>query len=196
MIEENLVNGINVEDLTDCIDDITENPELGRYKFRAKNRWMDGAHCRSTIQDFWAGGQEDTSRQRPHVLEGDEPTTILGTDNGPNATETLLHALGACLNTSIIYHAAARGIKIDELELDMEGDIDLNGFLGIDESVPSNFQSIRVKCRIKSDAPKEELEDLWDYAQKRSPVFNSVTRPIPVEVSLETSRVTAGMRNP
>ena len=192
MIEEKLVNGINVEDLADCIDDITENPELGRYKFRAKNKWVDGAHCRSTIQDFWAGGQEDTSRQRPHVLEGDEPTTILGTDIGPNAAETLLHALGACLNTSIIYHGAAWGIKIDELELDIEGDLDLKGFLGIDESVPSNFQRIRIDCRIKADAPREKLEELWDYALKRAPVFNSVTLPVPVDVSLETSRVTAG----
>jgi uncharacterized OsmC-like protein len=192
MIEENIVNGINVEDLTDCIDDFGQNPELGRYKFRAKNRWVDGAHCRSTIQDFWAAGQEDTSRQGPHVLEGDEPTTLLGTNYGPNATETLLHALGACLNTSIIYHAAAQGIKIDELELDMQGDIDLNGFLGTDESVPSNFQRITVECRIRADAPREKLEELWDYAQKRSPVFNSVTLPIPVDVSLETSRVSVG----
>ncbi len=192
MIEEKIVNGINVDDLTDCIEDITENPELGKYRFSAKNRWVDSAHCRSTIQDFWAAGQKDTSRPRPHILEGDEPTTLMGNDLAPNATEILLHALGTCLNASIIYHAAVQGIKIDELELDIEGDLDLNGFLGIDESIPSNFQQIRVDCRIKSDATKEELEELCEYAQQRSPVFNSVSLPIPIDVSLETSKITAG----
>jgi uncharacterized OsmC-like protein len=153
---------------------------------------VDGAHCRSTIQDFRAGGQEDTSRARAHVLEGDEPTTLLGEDKGPNATETLLHALAACLNASFIYHAAAQGIKVHELEFDVEGDIDLNGFLGLNEQVPSNFQQIRVTCRARADAPREKIEELCEYAQKRSPVFNSVSRPVPVHVMLETSEVTAG----
>jgi uncharacterized OsmC-like protein len=191
MAEERVVNGINVEELNGCMDGMRNNPELGKYQFRAKNRWVNGAHCRSTIQDFGAGGQEDTSRARAHVLEGDEPTTLLGEDNAPNATETLLHALAACLNTSFIYHAAARGIKVHELEFDVEGDIDLNGFLGLNEQVPSNFQQIRVTCRVKADAPQEQIEELCEYAQKRAPVFSSVSRPVPVHVMLETPKVHA-----
>ncbi|MHC4154626.1 MAG: OsmC family protein [Planctomycetota bacterium] len=191
MAEERIVNGIMVEQLDDCMDGMRDNPELGKYQFRARNKWVNGAHCRSTIQDFRAAGQEDTSRARAHVLEGDEPTTLLGEDHGPNATETLLHALGACLNASFIYHAAAQGIKVQELEFDIEGDIDLNGFLGLNEQVPSNFQQIRVTCRAKADAPQEKIEELCEYAQKRSPVFNSVSRPVPVHVVLETPKVHA-----
>ena len=192
MAEETIINGLNVNQLDDCMDGMRDNPDIGKYRFRAKNEWVDGAHCRSTIKDFWVAGHEDTSRERVHVLEGDEPPSLLGTDHGPNATETLLHALGACLNASFIYHAAAQGIHVEQLEFDIEGDLDLNGFLGVDEGVPSNFQHIRVKCSVKADAPREKIEELCEYAQRRSPVFNSVSRPIPVDVTLESAEVTAG----
>ncbi|MHC4618648.1 MAG: OsmC family protein [Planctomycetota bacterium] len=192
MTGQKILNGINVEQLHGCRDDLKQNPDVGRYKFRAKNEWVDGAHCRTTIRGFWAAGQEDTSRERAHVLEGDEPTTLLGEDHGPNATEALLHALGACLNASFIYHAAVQGVRVDALEFELEGDLHLSGFLGVDESVPSNFQRIRVKCRVKADAPREKLEELCEYAQKRSPVFNTISRPVPVHVRLETADIPAG----
>ena len=188
MVEQKQVNGIDVELLGQCVEDVSSNRQAGKYVFRAKNQWVDGGHCHTIIRDFQAGGQEDHSRQKAHVLDADEPPTLLGTDIGPNATETLLHALAACLNASFIYHAAARGIEIDQLEFDLEGDLDLSGFLGVDEKVPSNFQHIRVTCKVTSNAPKEQLEELFKYAQKRSPVFNTVTRPIPVEARLSTAK--------
>ncbi len=191
MAEEETLNGLKVEQLRGCTDDLKDNPDAGRYIFRAKNKWISGAHCHTTIKGFWAGGQEDTSRARAHLVEGDEPTSLLGSNYGPNATEALLHALGTCLNMSFIFHAAAQGVKIDELEFELEGDLDLNGFMGVNEDVPSNFQQIRVKCKVKSDAPREKLEELCEYAQKRSPVFNTVSRPVPVDVTLETAGVEA-----
>lgn len=186
MTEQKIVNGLDVELLAESMDEMRDNPDVGKYKFRAKNVWVNGAHCRSTIKDFSAAGIEG-EHEKIHVLEGDEPSGLLGEDNGPNATEALLHALGACLNASFIYHAADQGIRIDQLEFEIEGDLDLNGFLGLDQQVPSNFQHIRVKCKVQADAPREKLEELCEYAQKRSPVFNSVIRPIPVDVTLETS---------
>jgi uncharacterized OsmC-like protein len=182
---EKKVNEINVDKLADCKEDMRKNPELGKYTFRAKNKWLGGAHCKSTIKDFCACGEE-VHRKKELKLEGDEPKELLGHNHGPNATEALLHALGACLNASFIYHASEEGIEIDELEFELEGDLDLNGFMGTDENVPPNFQQIRVKCKVKADASKETLQELCQYAQKRSPVFNSVTRPVPVQVALET----------
>lgn len=192
MAGQKMLNGLDVEKLQECKNELKINPSLGEYKFRVKNEWVEGAHCRTTIKDFWAGGAEDTSRERAHVLEGDEPVSLLGEDHGPNATEALLHALGACLNASFIYHAADQGVKVEKLEFEIEGELDLNGFLGIDENVPSNFQQIRVKCKVKADASREKLEELCEYAQKRSPVFNSVSRPVPIDVTLESIAVTAG----
>ncbi len=192
MSEQEIVNNLNVEQLKDCMVSIRDDSDLGKYKFRVKNEWIDGAHCRTIIRNFWAAGQEDKSRERTHFLVGDEPTSLLGEDHGPNATEALLHALGACLNASFIYHAAAQGVRVERLELELEGDLDLSGFLGVDENVPSNFQQIRVTFRVKADAPIEKIEELCEYAQKRSPVFNTVVNPVPVHVTLETAEVAAG----
>lgn len=192
MTKQKIINGLDVGQLDCCMGELKDNPKSGKYKFRAKNEWVNGAHCRSKINDFCAAGQEE-SREKTHILEGDEPLGLLGEDIGPNATEALLHALGSCLNASFIYHAAARGIKIDHLELELEGDLDINGFLGVDEEVPSNFQQIRVKCKVKADAPREKLEELWEYAQKRSPVFNTVTHPIRIDAMLETAEAATGI---
>ena len=190
MAEQKKVNDLDVEQLHGAIDGMREEPESGKYQFRAHNEWVSGAHCRSSINDFRAAGEEGT-HEHAHVLEGDEPAGLLGTDCGPNATETLLHALAACLNASFIYHAANQGIFVEELKIEVEGDIDLGGFLGIDEAIPSNFQQIRVKFLVKAEASEEKIRELCEYAQRRSPVFNSVTRPIPVDVSFESERVTA-----
>ena len=118
-----------------------------------------------------------------HGLEADEPESVLGTDLGANAAEALLHGLASCLNTTFIYYAAAEGVHIDELEL--EGDIDLRGILGIDPDVPNGFQHIAVTFNVKSDAPRETVEELVELAQRRSPVLWSVTHPVPVTVSYE-----------
>ena len=179
------INGIRTDELNFTMDDLKNNADAGKYKFRAVNKWLKGARCETVIKDFWADGHKDTSRHSSHVLYADEPTTLLGHDKAANATEILLHALGSCLNASFIFQATAQGIKIDSLEFELEGLLDLRGFLGIDESVRNGFQSIQITCRVKSDAPVEKLQELCEYAQKRSPVFDIVTHETPVTVQLE-----------
>lgn len=190
MTQDKFVNGLNVDLLNKSMDDMRSDPTLGKFVFKANNEWIDGAHCRSTIKDFDASNEPDVSRHTIHVLESDEPAALLGQDYAPNATETLLHALAACLNASVIYHAAAQGIRVEELEFEIQGHLDLNGFLGVDEEVPSNFGHIEVKCKVKADATIEQMQELCEYAQKRSPVFNTVIKPVPVNVTLEATRTT------
>lgn len=163
MVQQTMINGLASGDLKDCIDSVTQSPELGKYTFKAKNKWVNGAHCKTEICQFEASGNEVT-RDKTHVMEGDEPVQLLGTDEGPNATEALLHALGACLNASFIYQATNLGIQIDELEIDIDGYIDLNGFLGTNHQVRNGFQSIDVTFRVKSDAPEDKIRDLCDRA--------------------------------
>ena len=184
MQQQKILNGLVVQELADSIDGLKDNPELGKFKFRAKNKWIGGAHCMSVINDFSAAGQE-CLRSNPHILEAGEPEELLGRDKGPNATEALLHALASCLNASFIYHATAAGVKVDDLEFEMEGDIDINGFFGTDKDVRNGFESIRVICRVKADASPEKLQQLCELAQRRSPVFDTVTHPVPVSVELE-----------
>jgi uncharacterized OsmC-like protein len=162
-----------------------DNPELAHFEFRAHSEWIDGARTRTEIQDFYGAGKEDESRDEPFVLVGDEPPLLLGRNAGPNALETVLHGLASCLAVGIAYNAAVRGIRIEALEFDLEGELDLRAFLGISEAVRPGFRDIRINYRVKTDAPREEVEELCEYVQKTSPVLDILTNPVPVEVTLE-----------
>src|SRR5512132_4364915 len=112
------------------LDLIKAQPELARFQFRATNRWLGGAHNRSTIKGFYAAGGEDTTCTEAFVLDAGEPAILLGTDTGPNPAEYLLHALAACVTTSVVYSAAARGVRLSSVESTIEGDLDVQGALG------------------------------------------------------------------
>jgi len=187
MAEQKIVNGVNVDQLFETINMIKDKPDGAKFRFRASNKWVNGGHNRTSIKDFYGAGQEDTSRTKPFVLDADEPPVLLGTDQGANPVEHVLTALAGCLTTSLIYHAAAQGIKIDEVESRFDGDLDLRGFLSMSENVRNGYENIRVTFKIKADAPKEKLEELVKLAQKRSPVFDIVSNPVPVSVGLETA---------
>jgi len=179
-----IVNGVNVDDLFNTIDAIKEAPVLATFKFRANNKWIDGGLNRTTIRDFH-GTCEDHTHEQPFQFAADEPPILLGKDRGANPVEYLLTALAACVTTSIVYHAAAKGVEIQEMECRLEGDIDLHGFLGLDDNVPRGYKEIRAKFKIKADVPDEKLEEILQLGPTFSPVFDTVTRAVPVKVELE-----------
>lgn len=178
------VNGVNVDQLVATVHAIQEKPEIARFQFRAQNEWIDGGHSRTTIQGFYGAGQEDTSRNQPFILEGDEPPVLLGNNAGPNAVEAVLHALASCLSVGFVYNAAAQGITIKSLSFDLEGDLDLQAFLGLSQDVRPGFENIRLTYRVKSDAPREKIEALCDYVQRTSPVLDMLRNPVPVTIAL------------
>jgi len=180
-----LINGVNVDQLVATINAIKQNPDLARFQFRARNEWLEGGHSRTFIQEFRGAGQEDTSRTKPFVLEGDEPPVLLGENIGANAVEAVLHALASCLAVGFVYNAAAQGIKIDSLEFELEGDLDLHAFLGLSDQVRPGYENIRLSYRVKSDAPREKIVALCEYVQKTSPVLDIIRNPVPVSISLK-----------
>ena len=179
-------NGVNTEELFATLDLLKAQPELGRFQFRAVNRWVDAAHNRSTIKDFYAAGGEDRSRAQSFIIDAGEPAVLLGTDTGPNPAEYLLHALAACLTTSLVYVAAARGVRLSEVESRLEGDMDVQGALGLSDEYRNGFERIRVSFRVIGDAPPEELRALVERARERSAVYDMVTNGLPVSVEVET----------
>ena len=179
-----IVNGVNVEELLHTIDLIKEKPDIAKFKFRARNHWMDGTHNRATVKDFYGALKEDDSREAA-VFEIDEPPVLLGKNLGSNPVEYLLVALSGCLTTSMIAHAAAKGIEIRRVSSRYEGDIDLRGFLGMSEDVPVGYREIRVYFTIDADISDNQKKDLVQMAQKYSPVFNTITKSAPVSVHLE-----------
>jgi uncharacterized OsmC-like protein len=177
-------NGVNVDRLIATINAIKDNPGLARFHFRATNEWVSGGHSHTSIQSFYGAGGEDTSRAKPFLLEGDEPPVLLGSNAGPNAVEAVLHALASCLAVGFVYNAAAQGIRVDSLEFDLEGEIDLHGFLGLSDQIRPGYQNIRLSYRVKSDAPRQKLEELCEYVQKTSPVLDIICNPVPVSITL------------
>ncbi|HEY9486494.1 MAG TPA: OsmC family protein [Nitrososphaeraceae archaeon] len=182
--KEQMVNGVNVSKLFETVGVIKEKPEIAKFNFKAKGKWINGGHNRTTINEFY-GACQTFKRSQPFVFEKDEPPVLLGEDHGANPVEYVFAALDGCLTTSLIYHAAAQGIKIDEVETSFSGDLNLHGFLGLNENIRNGYEKIKVTFKIKADASKEKLQELVQLAQKRSPVFDIVSNPTPVEVSLE-----------
>lgn len=175
-----LVNGIDVEQLMATIEAIKGNTPLAMFQFRAQNNWLGGTHNRSTIKGFFGGGKEDDTRTEPWVMDCGEPPILCGHDEGANPVEYLLNALAGCVTTTLVAHGAARGIHIESIGSELEGDIDTRGFLGLSNSVPRGFARIRVTMRVKSDASPEQLAALAQY----SPVFNTVSSPTPIDLRI------------
>jgi uncharacterized OsmC-like protein len=177
---ERVVNGVNVGDVEALIGAIQENPELGSSHFRLTNKWVNGGHNQSRINGFYAGGEEQQHAEE-FALDADEPPALAGTDKGANPVEYLLHALTSCLATTLVYHAACRGIEIRSLEASVEGDLDLRGFLGLSDEVRRGFQNIRVNFRVDTDA---ENIDLLKALSKLSPVFDTTQNGTNVDVAI------------
>jgi uncharacterized OsmC-like protein len=177
----NRVNGVDIDTLMGTVGAIRNDPGLGECRFRASNTWLSGNHNRSTVTGFY-GARQEIAHKRTFAMDADEPAILAGNDEGANPVEHLLHALASCLTTSMVAHAAVRGIEIEELESELEGDIDLRGFLGLAPEVPKGYTEIRARFRVKADpADLGRIEQLARF----SPVFNTITRGARVEVGVE-----------
>jgi len=179
-------NGVDTDAMFATLDLIKAQPELATFQFRASNRWLGGAHNRSTIKGFYAAGGEDTTRTEAFELDAGEPAILLGSDTGPHPAEYLLHALAACLTTSIVYVAAARKVQLTSVQSTLTGDMDVRGALGVDDEPRNGFERIAVAFRITGNAPEEKLREVVERAQKRSAVYDMVTNGVPVAVEMTT----------
>jgi uncharacterized OsmC-like protein len=190
--EQHSTNGVNVDELFGTIDAVKKSPVIAKFKFRADNQWFDGGYNETTIKDFY-GIQKEHRHEATFTLGADEPPLLLGTGKGPNPVEYLLTALAACVTTSLVYHAAAKGIKLNSVESRLEGDIDLQGFLGISKDVRKGFQEIRMHFKIDADVPEEQLEELVQLGPAYSPVFDSITKGVPVRTVGRTRPIGSGV---
>lgn len=182
-MERKIVNGFDIGALFETIETIGREPAIAAFIFRARNRWLSGGENRTTIDSYYAACEELT-RDEPFELANDEPPLLLGTDTAPNPVEYVLHALAGCLTTTLVAHAAARGIAIDEVETRLSGNLDARGFLGMSEDVRNGYPKITVDMRVRADAPEETIRELCEIAKARSPVFDMITNGVPVEVAL------------
>jgi uncharacterized OsmC-like protein len=182
-IENPVRNGVDTATLFATLDAVKATPEIAKFQFRATNRWVSGTHNQSTIHGFY-GAMQEMTHQQAHVYDADHPAVLVGTDNGPTPVEFVLHALAACLTAGLANIAAARGVELTEVTSTVEGDIDLNGILGLDPGVRNGFQQIKVSFDVKGNAPSDKLRALVEQSRARSAVFDIITNAVPVSIEV------------
>jgi uncharacterized OsmC-like protein len=189
MVTVTVRNGVDVGALLETIDAIKAQPELASFTFRARTQWQEGTSATAQIGSFLHAGAEDETREKPFTLVGDEPPVLLGHNKGPNAVELVLAALGFCYSVGYVANAAARGIELEEMSYEIEGDLDVRNFLGIEGGERPGFTEIRAKARVKAPgASEQELKELCTYVQETSPVRDVLANPVPVRTTLELVR--------
>lgn len=176
-------NGVDLEALLGAREAIGAAPDSGQFIWRARCEWVDGAQSRATVEGFFGLGEEQ-SRTAPHVIEADHPEQFAATDKGATPAEILLSSLASCLTAGIATVAQNRGIQLHSVQASVEGDMDLAGILGIDADARNGFSAIRVSFDVDADATQEEIAAVVAQSQKRSAVFDAITNPTNVHVTV------------
>jgi len=180
------LNGVDTPTLFATINSVREAPVAAQFVFRASNRWIKGTHSESRCERFTGAGGEH-EHLSSYAYPSDHPAVLCGADQGPTPVEYLLGALAGCLTAGIGNIAAARGIELEEVESTVEGDIDLQGLLGINDEVRNGYQGIRVSFRIKGDASADKLRAIVDQSRARSAVFDVLTNGVPVSIEVDAA---------
>jgi uncharacterized OsmC-like protein len=181
--QEHRINGVDTATLFATIGAVRDQPELAKFQFRTVTEWVSGTHSEGRFPGFYGAGQEHTHATET-VVQADHPAVLVGQDHGPTPAELLLNALGACLMAGLGNIAAARGIELRGVRCTVEGDIDLRGILGIEDTVRNGFEAIRVVFSVDGDAEAEKLAALVGQSQKRSAVFDVLTSGTAVTVEV------------
>ena len=180
MNPDRVINGVNVTKLKQTVEAVRSQPQIGQFKFRARNTWDNGGHNVATVNDFYGACQEMEHKQA-FVMHADEPPVLLGEDNGANPVEYVLAGLSGCMTTTLVYHAAKRGMRIESVSSEFEGDIDLQGLLDLDPKIRSGYQEIRVKFKVKGDADEATIQELL----RKSPVYDTLANPVRIKIEVE-----------
>jgi uncharacterized OsmC-like protein len=177
-------NGVDIDRLIATVGAVQGDSSIASFTFRARSTWESGGRNRGEIREFEHSGVVTTERPEAFKLIGDEPPVLLGSNSGPNAVELCLQALAFCYGVGFAYNAAARGIDIEELRYEVEGDLDLHRFLGLG-GPRAGFSAIRARSWVRSpNATKAQLDDLCQYVQDTSPVRDILANPTPVTTEL------------
>jgi uncharacterized OsmC-like protein len=178
-------HGVDTPTLFATLDAVRQAPEAAKFQFRAHNEWQTGTYSRSTIEGFFGVGEE-RAHARSFTFDADHPAVLVGKDNGPTPVEFILHALASCITAGIANIAAARGVTLTEVRSTVEGDIDLNGILGL-QPVRNGYEQVRIRFEVKGDASPEVLESIVEQSRARSAVYDVITNGVPVAIEVAAS---------
>src|SRR5271155_5115592 len=176
-------NGVNIEALRGARQALTDAPEAAQFQWRARCEWVNGTQSRSTVTDFSGLGEQHSHRQA-FTIEADPPEVFSSEDNGPTPPEIVLGALASCLTAGVATVATNRGVQLRSVTATVQGEMDLQGILGIDGDVRNGFNHIDVEYDIDAAPSRSDIEAIVAQSQKRSAVFDIVTNPTTVQVTV------------
>jgi uncharacterized OsmC-like protein len=179
--EPTVVNGINVDDLFDLIEGIKRDATKSRTNWRVTTTWQGQTRSRAHVEGFGIGGVQVPRR---FSIDIDEPSELGGSNRFANPQEHLIAALNACLTVGYVAQCAVRGITLDSLSIETDGEIDLRGFLGIDPAVLPGYANLNYVVRIKGSDTKEEFAAIHEAVMATSPNFYNVSRPVALKPTL------------
>jgi uncharacterized OsmC-like protein len=183
VLERQVNNGVNVQALLDARKALSDAPEAAKFQWRASCKWINGTHSHSTIRNFFGLGGEQKHKTE-FSFDADHPEIFASEDKGPTPVEYVLVGLTSCLTAGIAAVAQNRGIQLRSVTATIEGSMDMQGILGIDQDVRNGFDGIKVKYQIDADATPNEIKALVAQSQKRSAVFDIITNPTSVSVEV------------
>jgi uncharacterized OsmC-like protein len=176
-------NGVDVEALLGAREALTEAPEGAKFTWRASCDWINGTHSATTVKGFFGLGEEQSHRTE-FRFDSDHPELFASADNGATPVEIVLAGLAGCLTAGIAAVAQNRNIQLRSVKATLEAGMDMQGILGIDSDVRNGFDGIKVHYEIDADASKEDIAALVAQSQKRSAVFDVITNPTDVSVTV------------
>jgi uncharacterized OsmC-like protein len=176
-------NGVDVSALLGAREALEKTPEAAQFKWRTSCEWLNGTHSRSAIGNFFGLGAEQ-SRNKTFTVEADHPQVFASEDKAPTPVELVLSGLAGCLTAGVAAVAQRRGIQLHSVKATLEADMDLQGILGIDDEVRNGFGAIRVHFDIRADASDDDIKAVVAQSQKRSAVFDIITNPTNVFVTV------------
>jgi len=174
-------NGVNSSALIDARAALTDAPEGAQFKWRATCDWVHGTHSASKVEGFYGLGEEQRHRTC-FDFDSDHPDVFASEDQGATPVEYVLVGLAGCLTAGVASIAQHRGIQLHSVRATVEGDMDIQGILGVDSDVRNGFAGISVQYEIDADASRADIEALVAQSQKRSAVFDILTNPTNVSV--------------
>jgi uncharacterized OsmC-like protein len=181
----NRVNGLDLDALQGVVEAVRNNPAEGMVGFRVRTHWKGQAASVASVESYTLGGKEVP---RNFKIAIDEPYELLGGNSAPNPQEMLMAALNACVMVGYVAGAAMRGINLSKLEIETTGELDLRGFLGIDEKVKPGYDTVRYVVRIQGDGTPEQFREIHETVMKTSPNYFNISQPVRIEARLEVQK--------
>jgi uncharacterized OsmC-like protein len=182
VLTRNVVNGLDLDALGEVVQEIQKDATKALVRFAVSTRWTGQTRSRSTVKGYELAGE---TIARDFEILADEPQEILGTNSAPNPQELLMSAVNACMTVGYVAGAAVRGITLDRLEIETTGQLDLRGFLGLDDSIPPGYEVIDYVVRIAGNGTPEQFEEIHRTVMQTSPNYFNLARPIRMNGTLK-----------